>query len=252
MRWIEKLLVGTILLLPGASPHPTEAAPPGSNSSKQKQSNQKQRGAGDREPDRIRRELDRPVTWRFTELPLGEWVRIVARDHRLPLVLDVRACEAAAIGTDSPLTVNLPPLPLRDAIRQTLGPLDLTLARDHGALLVTTRDRSEYLLETHVYPVADLVRYRFRGGYDSDFQPIIDAIQNTTGKPEPGWVDDGGVGNCEQFPSTDCLVISTTADVHAEVATLLENLRRARRLQGSRPQTYSTAPWWNSRQGSPW
>lgn len=40
-----------------------------------------------------------------------------------------------------------------------------------------------------------------RGGAAfADFQPLIDLIQNTTGKPEPGWVDDGGVGTVEQFP----------------------------------------------------
>lgn len=40
-----------------------------------------------------------------------------------------------------------------------------------------------------------------RGGAAmADFQPLMDLIQNTTGKPEPGWVDDGGVGTVEQFP----------------------------------------------------
>jgi len=40
-----------------------------------------------------------------------------------------------------------------------------------------------------------------RGGAAmADFQPLMDLIQNTTGKPEPGWIDDGGVGTVEQFP----------------------------------------------------
>lgn len=38
------------------------------------------------------------------------------------------------------------------------------------------------------------------GAMFADFQPLIDLIQNTTGKPEPGWIDDGGVGTVEQFP----------------------------------------------------
>ncbi|MFO0871425.1 MAG: DUF1598 domain-containing protein [Pirellulales bacterium] len=38
------------------------------------------------------------------------------------------------------------------------------------------------------------------GAAMADFQPLMDLIQNTTGKPQPGWTDDGGVGTVEQFP----------------------------------------------------
>lgn len=38
------------------------------------------------------------------------------------------------------------------------------------------------------------------GAAMADFQPLMDLIQNTTGKPSPGWTDDGGVGTVEQFP----------------------------------------------------
>ena len=40
-----------------------------------------------------------------------------------------------------------------------------------------------------------------RGGAAfADFTPLIELIQNTTGRPDPGWEADGGVGRVEQFP----------------------------------------------------
>ncbi len=67
------------------------------------------------------------------------------------------------------------------------------------------------------------------GGGQADFQTLIDLIQSTV--QAPTWDTVGGPGAIRPFDSTLSLVISTTQEVHEEIADLLEQLRRLQDLQ---------------------
>ena len=67
------------------------------------------------------------------------------------------------------------------------------------------------------------------GGGQQNFQPLIDLIQGTVAADT--WDTVGGPGAIRQFDTNLSLVISTTQEVHDEIADLLEQLRRLQDLQ---------------------
>lgn len=67
------------------------------------------------------------------------------------------------------------------------------------------------------------------GGSFADFQSLMDLIQ-TTIMPDT-WEALGGPSSMSPYPQNLSLVISTTSDVHDQIADLLESLRRLQNLQ---------------------
>ena len=63
----------------------------------------------------------------------------------------------------------------------------------------------------------------------ADFDTLIELIQSTVHMAE--WLENGGNGTIEEFPTTLSLVISQTEEVHQDVADLLDQLRRLQDLQ---------------------
>lgn len=185
-----------------------------------------------RQEQELERQLEQPVRWRLRRVPLDLWVRSLARDYNLPIRLDERSVRSAGISPQSEISVQIAELPLSRALDETLAKLELAYFRDAaGKLVVATRDECEQRVETRIYPVRDLARSAERGRTKIDFEPISQLIQNTTGKPEPGWVDDGGVGTIQFESGSRSLWISTTDAVHREIVALLTTLREVRRDQ---------------------
>jgi general secretion pathway protein D len=67
------------------------------------------------------------------------------------------------------------------------------------------------------------------GGSFADFQSLISLIE-TTVVPDT-WESLGGPSTMAEYPQNLSLVISTTSDVHDQIADLLESLRRLQNLQ---------------------
>jgi general secretion pathway protein D len=67
------------------------------------------------------------------------------------------------------------------------------------------------------------------GGGQQNFQPLIDLIQSTVAADT--WDTTGGPGAIRPFETNLSLVISTTQEVHDQIADLLEQLRRLQDLQ---------------------
>ena len=67
------------------------------------------------------------------------------------------------------------------------------------------------------------------GAANADFDSLIDLIKEVI-EPE-SWDDVGGPGSIERFPLTIAIIISQTGDVHDQIASLLEQLRRLLDLQ---------------------
>ncbi len=69
-----------------------------------------------------------------------------------------------------------------------------------------------------------------RGGASfADFSQLINLIQ-TTIEPD-SWEALGGTGTIQQYPQNLSLVISTTSEIHDQIAELLDSLRRLQNLQ---------------------
>lgn len=98
-------------------------------------------------------------------------------------------------------------------------------------VLHVTGEEAETPLVTQVYAVADLVVPLPQPDAKPrpDFEPLIKLITESVA-PE-SWNDKGGTGSLAPFESNLSLVISQTADVHEQIADLLEELRRLQDVQ---------------------
>ncbi|HUG66149.1 MAG TPA: hypothetical protein VMM76_00250, partial [Pirellulaceae bacterium] len=85
----------------------------------------------------------------------------------------------------------------------------------------------------HYGTLRDLLRYGTlpQGLLAADFDTLVDLITSTV-VPE-SWASAGGSGQIEVFPTNLSMVINQSADVHEQVADLIEQLRRMQGVQVS-------------------
>ena len=100
---------------------------------------------------------DKIGNFEFEETPLRDVIQVIRDEHRIPVVIDQKALEAANLTPDMPISSKLSDMSLRSALRNILGQVDLTYVVKDEVLKITTREQAEQELEVRVYPVADLV-----------------------------------------------------------------------------------------------
>jgi tetratricopeptide (TPR) repeat protein len=93
----------------------------------------------------------------FEETPLRDAIQVIRDEHRIPVVIDNKALEAANLTPDLPISAKLTDMSVRSALKNLLGQVDLTYVVKDEVLKITTREQAEQELEVRVYPVADLV-----------------------------------------------------------------------------------------------
>lgn len=174
--------------------------------------------------------FEQRVNWNCYEMPLVELASQIEKFYGVNVVLDVRALEGAAVAQDSPITLTVRDVSFHSALHAALDPLRLVVTIRNEALLITTQEEAESTLETRVYPVRDVLGRRY--GLHREGSQLIDIIKKTTGSPNPGWIDDGGVGDVELLGSSDSLIVSQTGEVHLQIEELLLAIRAARRSLG--------------------
>jgi hypothetical protein len=123
--------------------------------------------------DAVNEALEQLTTMEFCEVPLSDVVAFLQQKHRIHVRLDRRALDEAAIGTDTPITLDLARVPLRAALEALLPDLDLTWTIDSGMLLITTREQAESMLLTRTYEVAELLFPVVAMNYDSQRLPTV-------------------------------------------------------------------------------
>ncbi|HUE70809.1 MAG TPA: hypothetical protein VMP01_07955 [Pirellulaceae bacterium] len=163
----------------------------------------------------VRQALDKKVTLKYAALTLGEVCRDLSRRLEIPVVL--RLLPDSVVALDAPVTVDLPPLPLRDALALLLEEQDYTFDPRGEVLYVTTREDVEEHLVTRIIDVRHLLGSA-SGGFDED--TIIDLV-TTCVEPEM-WDEVGGPGSTEIFRGL--LVFRQTYDVSRQVQELIDAL----------------------------
>lgn len=180
----------------------------------------------------IQRALAATVDFDFDDTSLAELTRSLSRNYQIIVLADVKALEEENVAMELPITAHLPGLTLREALRVTLKPLDMTFMVRDEVLLLTTTAEAEAMLTTKVYPVYDLVYTepavgragRAMGG--ADYQSLIEVI---TREAPNSWDDVGGPGTVQECRACGALAISQTDEGHELVERLLAALRAARR-----------------------
>ena len=172
--------------------------------------------------DRIDAALDRVLEEKieFSEAPLTDVAMMMQTLLEVPVRLDQKALDDAGIAPDTPVTDAGQGITARSFLRKALRNVGLTYFVRGEMLLVTTVEKAESDLDVVVYPLP----FGMGRGAQTDFQPLIDLIQNTI--VPLSWDTQGGPGAIRPFDSSGAplLIVSQSSEVHDEVEALLSVL----------------------------
>ncbi|HUY34901.1 MAG TPA: hypothetical protein VMV69_19295 [Pirellulales bacterium] len=184
-------------------------------------------------PARFDEALARITSVEFTHTPLAEALASLGKRHDVPFLIEPKGLEVAGLDAHATVTLAVRGVPLASVLALMFRPLDLNWTIGDGVLLVTARSEAENLMETKVYPVATLLAAADESGLDA--ARLKEVISNNL-SPET-WDETGGPGSMASL--ADELVISAERRVHAQIAALLLELRRAYGLATDDGETIS-------------
>ncbi len=179
---------------------------------------------------RIRKALEEKTDFHFRSTPLNDIARFISQLHNIPVQLDERTLNDAAVELDLPITARLRGVTLGAALELILGRHDLAYKYHNESLLITTaEERWHGEGYTRVYPIADLL-----GDNPQDEAEEWVELLARTQMPE-SWDVEGGAGAARAFRKT--LVVTQSEDAHARIADLLAAVRHARKEMATGKKT---------------
>lgn len=171
----------------------------------------------------ILRAMSKPLSVDFQGVTLEKAAEMLRQRLGVSVVLDLRELWESKISPDMHVTFRASAISARSVLNRMCDEHKLGWMIHNDVLLITTPHHVDYQLDIRVYDVVDLVVTET--GWD-DFDHLIDVI--TTGVRPASWSSAGGPGSIGQFAlgKSAALVIAQTQEVHAEIATLLADLRK--------------------------
>jgi hypothetical protein len=165
---------------------------------------------------KLRAVLRGSVSFEFAETPLQEAVEWLAKEKKMPLVIDGNAFAIANFNLQTPMTVNLKDFPLESVLTLALSDLGLGWSLDGEQILITTPVVAKNRLITINYDVRDLAP-------TADPKTLSKSVTSTV---QPvSWTHTKGLGT---ITATDGeLSIKQTVQVHRTIETWLADLRTA-------------------------
>ncbi len=146
---------------------------------------------------RLQEQLQRPITFEFTEAPLSDVVEFLRTVSEANIVLDTRGIQAAGKDPKMPITLKIKDVSLADTLDWVMELSGLTYALRRGAILIS--DPTQMAKETHlaVYDVRDVL------ASVTDFAgPSFDLEADTGGGDGFDFEDDDDAGDIAQYVST--------------------------------------------------
>lgn len=105
---------------------------------------------------KIRQELNATTEVNFTDIPLKDALDFLKETHHINILADQRVLSEAGISVDQQVTLVMSGVSLKSVLRLLLQPLTLTYVIQDEVLKITTAEEAENIMQTRVYPVADL------------------------------------------------------------------------------------------------
>ncbi len=189
----------------------------------------------------LERRLNVPITVDFADIALDHALDRIRQSSGLTIIVDRAALEEEGIDLQRPVTLNLEDVTVKSVLNVLLRSVHLTWVIQDEVVQVTTWKQSRGKLLQRTYSVADLVVPI--PNFSTPFPE--DATSGTAAPPSPpktdeqrlirlivstiepsSWSEVGGRGTIEYFPLGMALVINQTADLHEQIAELLDALRR--------------------------
>jgi hypothetical protein len=164
------------------------------------------------------KKLQALLSVKFTDTPLRMVLEDLRTSHGLNIFVNNKALEEAGISLDRPVTVQLEQVTLKTALNLILSSALLSyMVRDRdGYLLVTTPDDCRSSLTRKVYSVGSLVG---KGQGEALIQVLTNSVEPRS------WQAMGGSGTIDYFAVGRCLVVVQSDEIHAQLRTLLDELR---------------------------
>jgi hypothetical protein len=106
---------------------------------------------------RIYEALDKKVDMEFIDTELGQAITFISDRYQIPIIPDETRLTEFGVGLDQPINLVISGITLRSALKLMLEQHDLTYIIEDEVMKVTTSEYANGLLQTRVYPVADLV-----------------------------------------------------------------------------------------------
>jgi hypothetical protein len=107
---------------------------------------------------RINELLDQDTRIEAKEAEFVDVVRMISKQHKLPIVLDPEGLETAGVTADQLVNLKLDDVSLRNALRALLKPLHLGFVVRHEVLTITSLDCPERMATVRTFPLGDLVK----------------------------------------------------------------------------------------------
>ncbi|QDT08325.1 hypothetical protein [Planctomycetes bacterium K23_9] len=172
--------------------------------------------------EQISKTLGKKLTVGFKDLQLDTCLAELSEQTGIDMIIDRRALEEIGLTADTPVTCRLKSVSLRSALRLMLRELDLTYHIQDEVLEITTIEACEQNLVNRVYFL------EATGFPIGDFDNVI-AILETTIAPDT-WESLGGPSTIAPLTqgqrSRPAILVSTTSDVHNQIADLLKAMRK--------------------------
>ena len=167
----------------------------------------------------LEQQLDQVAAVELSETPLNEFVETFRQEYGLQVRVDHEELGNEGIGESDIVSLPTSELPIRSVLHLTLkdvAGVELAAIVHRGEIWVTTKIVADDIMLPVVYDVGDLTLQS-----TCRMASLHDTILNQTSGP---WFDLDGVGGTIETAG-DLLVIRQTQRVHAEVRTLLADLR---------------------------
>lgn len=169
--------------------------------------------------------LTKKVDLVAAEKPLNEVVQSLSTQAGIPIAVDEKSLRDIGIEPMTPITLTLKGVSLRAALAHLLLDFDCDWCIRERALLVTTTMGTNARLETQIYAAADLLDApRPPSPFGPQEDPLFQEIQFSVAPPTWGQV--GGPGSLARCGPA--MIVSQTPQVQAQVADLMNHLRRSR------------------------
>lgn len=184
----------------------------------------------------IQRALSQEISVSLVDMSPGEVADYFESACGIQILLDHKSLIEGA-SDKATVTLQVNRIRAGAALRIALEQLDCAYVPRDGVLVITTATEAESRMVTRTYDVADLVwNSRYQA---ADFESMIELI--TTTLAPTSWEEVGGPGAIQEYESDGllCLVISQTAEVHDDIADLLDSLRRTRNARAVTRRTPS-------------
>ncbi|MFN0056174.1 MAG: hypothetical protein ACKV0T_28840 [Planctomycetales bacterium] len=159
---------GAIALSAKDEPKPKEATPRGGESESKKPPSGKRSASPplkdlrlqseeESAEERIEQSLSETVSVNFGELALARVLDQLKSQHKLPLWIDRRGLDDAAVSLDQPVTLVLENVHLETVLNLLLEPLQLEWVVQDEVLKITTLQRAALGAETRTYEIQNLI-----------------------------------------------------------------------------------------------